>query len=233
MIKAIAIDDEPPALQVIQAFCSKVTELELSRIFTKTQEAQIYLKKFPVDLLFLDINMPSISGLEFSKMVPEETMVIFVTAHSQFALEGFNLNAIDYLLKPFTFDRFMQAVNKVLAYHNVRIQSRLEAHDHLLLRNEYALVKVQQADILYVEGVGDYIKIHLKGSKPLLIRMTMKALIEKLPPSLFVRVHRSYIVSLQAISSVRNKTILIGQTEIPISTNYQDDFFTRLGQWPR
>lgn len=228
MIKAIALDDEPPALVIVRNFCSRIEDLELEKAFTKTEEALKYLSKFPVDLLFLDINMPSISGLEFSKKILPHTMVIFITAHSQYAVEGFNLNAVDYLLKPFTFDRFVQAINKAKAYHTARHKSETPATDHILLRGDYALIKVQFDAILYVEGLGDYIKIHQKNQKPLVIRITMKALNEKLPAVQFIRVHRSFIVSLRHIESVRNKMILIGEHEIPVGALYEDDFFKKL-----
>lgn len=227
MIKAIVLDDEPPALEVVKSFCSRTGYIDLVKTFSKTEEALKYLQQFPVDLLFLDINMPSISGIEFKKLAPEQTMTIFTTAHSEFALEGFNLNAIDYLLKPFTYERFLQATEKARAYYKVLYQQDTPKQNFLLVRVEYSLVKVYFPDIIFIEGLDDYLKIHLKGQKPVVTRMTMKAIIEKLPHSDFIRVHRSYIVPFSRIEAVRNKMIQINGEEIPVGTSYEEAFFTR------
>jgi DNA-binding LytR/AlgR family response regulator len=227
MIIAIALDDEPPALQVIKAFCAKEDEITLVKTFSSASEAGNYLQKFPVDLLFLDINMPSISGLEFCRTIASDTMVIFTTAYSEFAIEGFNLNAVDYLLKPFTRERFQMAVQKAIAYHRFLHQSQSEKKEFILLRVDYSMVKVVFADILFIEGLDDYIKIHSVGGGNLVVRMTLKALSEKLPAVDFMRVHRSYIVPFAKIESVRNKMILISGEEIPIGNSYEDAFFSK------
>lgn len=229
MIKAIALDDEPPALDVIKSFCNQTDSIDLVKAFTKAEEAAKYLANFPVDLLFLDINMPSISGLEFKKQVSLTTMVIFTTAYSEFALEGFNLNAVDYLLKPFTLERFTQAVEKANAYYLFLHQNAAAKPDHILVRVDYSLVKIALTDVVFIEGLDDYLKIHLKAQKPVVTRMTMKGLLEKLPQSEFLRVHRSYIVPLSRIEAVRNKTISIGNEEIPISASYEEKFFEAFG----
>ena len=142
MITAIAIDDEPPALKVIENFCGQIETLDLKKTFTQPNEALKFLRKFPVDLLFLDIQMPSISGIEFYKMLKQDTMVIFTTAHSQFAVEGFNLNAVDYLLKPFTFERFQQAVTKATDFYNYSRQSDKSQDQYLFIRADYKLMKI-------------------------------------------------------------------------------------------
>ena len=180
MIKAIAVDDEPPALKVIENFCAKVDSVELVKTFNKPTEALAHLKKFPVDLIFLDIQMPSMTGLEFHKAIEQNTMVIFTTAYSEYAVEGFNLQAIDYLLKPYTFERFQQAVEKAKEFYNYQYQKE-NTQSYLFIRADYSLVKVNIAEILYIEGLDDYLKIHLPGKKPVVARMTMKAIIEKLP----------------------------------------------------
>jgi len=226
MIKAIALDDEPPALDIIASFCSLTEAIDLVKTFTRADEAMKYLSNFPVDLLFLDINMPSVSGLDFKKNLDPKTMVIFTTAYSEFAIEGFNLNAVDYLLKPFTPERFLQAAEKAKAQHGFLHQNALAKPDHISIRVDYALVNVPLADIFFIESLDDYLKIHLQGQKPLVSRMTMKAIIEKLPQSDFVRVHRSYIVPLAKIAAVRNKTIFINEAEIPIGTSYESRFYT-------
>lgn len=227
MINAIAIDDEPPALKIVENFCSKIETIELTKTFTQPAEALKYIKKFPVDLLFLDINMPSISGIDLYKSVEQNTMVIFTTAYSEFAVEGFNLNAVDYLLKPFTFERFNQAVNKAVEYYNYTNHLPKEEEKFLFIRADYTLNKIPIADILYIEGLDDYIKIYIKNSKTIVARMTMKSMLEKLPASEFIRVHRSFIVPLNKIDGIRNKTIAIAENNIPIGSSYEINFFER------
>ena len=225
MINCIAIDDEPLALTILEEFCSKVPFLQLQKTFTDTSEAAKYLRKFPVDLLFLDIQMPDMLGTEFYKMHAPDKMVIFTTAYSQYAVEGFDLNAVDYLLKPIEPTRFLQAVNKCNDYHNYLHQSENKSHQFLYVRSEYSLVKIAFSDILYIETLDDYLKIHLLGKKPLLTKMNLKNIMSKLNPQEFVRPHRSYIVPIAKIESVRGKTISLGDIEIPIGIKYEEEFF--------
>lgn len=225
MIKAIAIDDEPPALKVIENFCSKTESIQLEKTFTSPTEALKHLRKFPVDLIFLDINMPSISGIDFYKSLEQETMVIFTTAYSEYAVEGFNLNAIDYLLKPCTFERFEQAVKKATDYYSFSRQLPGAPQQALYIRADYSLVKINLDDIVIIESLDDYLKIYLSNDKIIVARMTMKAMTEKLPSKDFIRVHRSYIVPLKRIEQVRNKIISICNKEIPIGGNYEEAFF--------
>lgn len=227
MITAIALDDEPPALKVVETFCASFDFLQLQKTFTRTDEALKYVRKYPVDLLFLDIQMPSLSGIDFFKSVEQSTMVIFTTAYSEYAVEGFNLNAVDYLLKPFTIERFAQAVHKAKDYASYLKQTANADNDFLFIRADYSLLKLPFSDILYIEGLDDYIKIHLNQQKPVVARMTMKAVMEKLPAKEFVRVHRSYIVPLKAIRQVRNKVITIGKTEIAIGSSFEEGFFEK------
>lgn len=226
MINAIAIDDEPPALRVLENFCSKVDFISLQKTFTRTDDAMKHLEKFPVDLIFLDIHMPAISGIDFYKSIKQETMVIFVTAHSQYAVEGFNLSAVDYLLKPFPFERFLQAVKKANDQKNLSLSTDSSQDQYLLVRADYSLLKVPLAEILYIEGLDDYIKIHMEKQKTIVVRMTLKAIQEKLNPSIFVRVHRSFIVPMNRVEAVRNKVITIGEMEIPIGNSYSEAFFS-------
>ncbi len=223
MITAIAIDDEPLALAVIKTFCQKVDYLNLTKTFTETGPALKYLNDNPVDLLFLDINMPAISGIDFYKKISKNTMAIFTTAYSEFAVECFNLSAIDYLLKPFEFSRFQKAVEKAKEFHAFFAQKDNLSSQYLFVRADYSLVKVAFADILYIEGLDNYIKIHFDNNKSLLVRMSMKSVSEKLPAREFIRVHRSFILQLRKVTSVRNKIIYLGKTEIPIGTNYVED----------
>lgn len=228
MIRAIAIDDEPPALKVISTFCEKTDLVQLDKTFSRTDEALKYLKKFPVDLLFLDIHMPSLSGIEFYKAVKQDTMVIFTTAFSEYAVEGFNLNAIDFLLKPYSFERFMQAVEKAgAAYQHQRNLVPGEALS-INIRTNYSLVKIAVADILYIEGLDDYVRFYMNNGKNHISRMTMKSLEAKLPAD-FVRIHRSYLVPLQKIEKVRNKQVIIGDRQLPIGKSYEKSFFGHFG----
>jgi DNA-binding LytR/AlgR family response regulator len=221
MIKAIAIDDEAPALKVIANFCGRTEGIRLEETFQSPAEAARYLHSNSIDLLFLDIQMPTQTGLDFYQSIGADTPVIFTTAYSEYAVEGFNLNAIDYLLKPFTLPRFQQAVAKAAGY--------LSSHRNqtLLIRSDYRLVRIPAAEILFIAAADDYLKIHRANKQPLLARMTMKTILEMLPPEDFTRTHRSYIVSLRRIDNVRNKTIFLAGHEIPIGTNYETAFFQR------
>jgi len=224
MIIAIAVDDEPPALKVVENFCEKVGFIDLVKTFTKPYEAVKYLGKFPADLLFLDIRMPSVSGIDICRLIPQDTMVIFTTAFSEYAVEGFNLNAVDYLLKPFTYERFMQAANKAQDFYKFYHQQESALQQYMFVRADYSLVKVMLEDILYVEGLDDYLKIYLADRKPIIARMTMKAMMDKLPVKDFVRVHRSFIVPLKRIERLRNKSLLVAGKEIPVGSSYEEDF---------
>jgi DNA-binding LytR/AlgR family response regulator len=229
MIRAIAIDDEPPALKIIEKFCSDIDFIELEKTFTNPHEAMRYMKKYPVDLLFLDIQMPSVHGIDFYKSLSTPTMVIFTTAYSQYAIEGFNVNAIDYLLKPYTYSRFLQAVGKAQnSFQQNHLSSTEQSPRYLLIRADYSLVKVMLNSILYIEGLDDYLKIHIYDGKPIVVRMTMKNMLEKLPTDKFVRVHRSFIVAIDKIESIRNKMINLGDKQIPIGNRFEDEFQKRL-----
>lgn len=227
MIRAIALDDEEPALEIIDFFCGQVEGIELLKVFTKSAETRLFLEEYPVDLIFLDINMPAISGIDFFKNIPQEIMVIFTTAFSEYAVEGFELNAVDYLLKPFTLQRFKQAAQKAIDLQNFHLQNQ---KPYLYFRIDYGLVKVQITDIIYIESLDNYLKIHLLHQKPLVVRMTMKAILEKLPNDEFIRVHRSFIVALKYIKSVRNKVIAIADENLALGSSYEENFFKIYGK---
>lgn len=229
MIAAIALDDEPLALKIIENFCSRTDVIRLERTFTKPSAASAYLKKFPVDLIFLDIQMPSLSGIDFYKNIQQKTMVVFTTAFSEYAVEGFNLSAVDYLLKPFTYERFEQAVEKVNEYYSFMHKVSSTQKSQIYVRADYKLVKIEVSDILFVEGLDDYLRIHLKGGIQVVTRMTLKTMEQKLPNNDFIRVHRSYIVSFPYIDSVRNKVICLGEKEIPIGRSFEKSFFEKYG----
>jgi DNA-binding LytR/AlgR family response regulator len=227
MIKVIAIDDEPLALELISRFCSKHAAIQLEKTFTKPSAALAYLQKFPVDLVFLDIQMPSVTGLALSKNLPKNVRIIFTTAFSEHALDAYELNAIDYLLKPFEESRFSKAVDKAVEFFRLKNQNENPSDNYLFIRADYKLIKIPLAEILYIEGLGDYLKVHYGDNKLVVARMTMKNILAKLTPNEFLRVHRSFIVPFSRIENVRNKTIYIKEQEIPIGTSYENDFFKK------
>ncbi len=221
MIKAIAIDDEPLALKVIEHFCASTDYLSLEKTFTKAGEAGRFLKKFPVDLIFLDIQMPGISGMDFYKTLSPAPLVIFTTAYSEYAVEGFNVNAIDYLLKPFSYERFQSATDKVVK--ELRNRQHTPEQNFLLIRADYKLHKIAFDDIILIEGLDDYIRIHLEGKPAITTRIPMKGMLEKLPANDFVRIHRSYIIPVKRIKTIYNKTVQIADFVIPVGDTYKDE----------
>jgi DNA-binding LytR/AlgR family response regulator len=224
MIKVIAVDDEPLALDIIETYCKNFDFLQLDKGFTKTSAALQYLEKNPVDLLFLDINMPAMSGTDFFKSLQHKPMLIFTTSYSEYALESYDLGAIDYLLKPINPERFEKAVLRANdAFKLINNTSTTNKAKYLMLKEDYGLIKVILSDILFIEGLDNYLKIHLHNQLPIVVRLTMKALIKKLNENEFIRVHRSYIVPLNRIESVKQKIITIAGEEIPVSKNYEDD----------
>ena len=225
MISCIAIDDEPLALEIVAAHCARLPFLDLQKTFTDPGAAARYLKDFPVDLIFLDIQMPDISGIDFYRKHGGGSMVIFTTAFSEYAVEGFNLSAVDYLLKPVEFERFSQAANRARDFMEYTRGSGRQDTQHLFVRSEYSLVKIPFVDIAYIETLDDYLRIFLVDKKPVLTKMNLKNVLSHLNQKEFVRVHRSYIVPLSRIVSVRNKTITLPETQLPIGQKFEDDFF--------
>lgn len=224
MIKVISVDDEPIALDIIEMYCQHFDFLSYERGFTRTGDALQYLEKYPVDLLLLDINMPSMSGLDFFRALRDKPLLIFTTSYSEYALESYDLGAVDYLLKPFTLQRFEKAIQRANEiYTLVHQASASEKEKFLMLKADYGMIKVKLADILFIEGLDNYLKIHLQGQQPVVVRLTMKSLMEKLNGKEFLRVHRSYIVSVNHIVSVKQKMISIGGEVIPVGKNYEED----------
>ena len=227
MINAIAIDDEPLALKVIQSLCGKSENINLQKAFTQPNEALKHLRKYPTDLIFCDIQMPALTGINLTKSLQQKTMVIFTTAFSEYAAVSYELNAIDYLLKPINQKRFTQAINKAQEYFDYINKKDQNANKSIFIRADFSLVKIPLPDILYIEGLADYLKIHIKDRKPITTRMPMKNMMEKLPPTDFIRVHRSFILPFSKIEAVRGTTIFIGDQEFPIGRTYTDEFFSR------
>jgi len=224
MIRCIVIDDEPLAVNLVKEYITRVSFLELANTFTDAIEARKFLEKEKIDLLFLDIQMPDINGLQLYDSLKEKPMVIFTTAFSEYAVEGFNVNAIDYLLKPFEYDRFVKSVYKAKEYYEF-IRSQEVQLTSIFVKSDYQLVKINLKDVLLIEGLDDYIRIHLPNNKTILTLMSLKAVAEKLPAQEFVRIHRSYIIPLSKIEKVSSKKIEIAGKEIPVGISYADEFF--------
>lgn len=220
MIKAIALDDEPLALEVVQAYCDQIDFLELLHTFTEQDKAIRYLNKFEVDVLFLDIHMPKLNGLDLYKSLKQRTKVVFTTAYSHYAVEGFNVNATDYLLKPFSLKRFLVAVQK--AKREIELESDSPAENtHLTFRADFKLHNISFESILLIEAFDDYVKIHLEDGKKIVVRTTMKSILKKLPETEFKRAHRSFIVPLKKIKSIYKDVAQIAGFTIPLSNTYK------------
>ncbi|HKI87434.1 MAG TPA: LytTR family DNA-binding domain-containing protein [Draconibacterium sp.] len=226
-IKCLAIDDEPLALQQIAGYIQQISFLKLEAQCTNAFEALKVLETKSIDLMFVDINMPDLNGLEFVKSLEQKSLLIFTTAYSEYALEGFKVDAIDYLLKPFYFSEFSKAVQKAHNQFELRQNAKevLDSNnDYLFIKSEYKLVRINLADILYIEGMKEYVRIHLAGQKPVMSLLSMKSLEEKLPEKRFMRVHRSYIVNLDKIITVERFRIVFDNVHIPVSENYKEKF---------
>lgn len=223
VLKCIAIDDEPPAIDLIAAYIERTPQLQLLQTFDDAISASEFLRSNPVDLLFVDINMPDITGIELVKSLENKPMVIFTTAYKKFAYEGFELDAVDYLLKPIDFARFSKAVGKAQEYNEYRNNSQGAAARHLFVRSEYRVIKINLDDIEYIESLEDYIKIYLVADKPVMTLMPLKKVLEKLPGDKFRRIHRSFIVSVPKVKSVLHRKVqLASGKELPISDSHID-----------
>ncbi len=227
MIKTLIVDDEPLALEILESYIGQLNELELVAKCNNALEANQYLSSNPVDLMFLDIEMPVLRGTEFVKLLSNPPALVFTTAYPEFAVQGFELNALDYLLKPISFDRFIKAVNKFtsLVASNKQASANSNA-DFIFVKADKKLVKVNFNEIVYIEGLKDYVIIHTPLTRIVTLQ-TMKSLEEKLPQDIFIRAHRSFIVNLDQITTIQNSTIEVmtkGQIkEIPIGNNYKDE----------
>lgn len=224
MMNCIAVDDEKLVLDLLVDNISKVPYLRLAGRCRNAMEAMEVLHKEPVDLIFLDIQMPGLNGLQFISTLPSPPMVIFITAYKEHALEGFNLNAVDYLLKPVAFERFLKACNKAQELHALRAGAGPGGQplDYFFVYVEYNLEKISIPSILYIEGMKDYIKVFMEGAtRPLITKMSMKAMEEKLAGHRLARIHRSYIVHLDKITSLRRDLVLVGKAELPLSDSYR------------
>jgi two-component system LytT family response regulator len=223
-MKCIAVDDEPLALELMETYIVQVPGLELLATFTDAISAWGFLKKNQVDLVFLDIQMPDINGIQLAKSLDRKNpMVIFTTAYGKYAVEGFNVEAVDYLLKPFEFSRFMVAVNKAKE-QKARKETALVVEDEqaIFVKSDYQNIRIPIRDIQFIEGFDDYIRIHVDTGKSIYTLMSLKNMLEKLPSADFLRVHRSYIVPVKRIKRIHNQQVQLGDKEIPIAKSYVD-----------
>lgn len=227
ILKCAIVDDEPLALELLKSYVKKTPVLELNGAYSSAIEAMKMLPDNPVDLFFLDIQIPELNGLEFSHMVPEDTRIVFTTAFGQYALDGYKVNALDYLLKPISYTDFLQSVNKAVQWFDRKRGTNNEPTDKpdfIYVKSDYKLIQISLKDILYIEGLKDYVKIHLEGeSRPILSLTSLKALEEKLPTDRFIRVHRSYIVQKQKIKVIDKARIVFGKEYIPVSESYKQE----------
>ncbi len=235
MLRCLAIDDEPLALELLEDNISKVPYLQLVASCSNPLEAMKVLQQEPVDLIFLDIQMPGLTGLQFIQSLAQKPMFILITAYEKYALDSYSLDVIDYLVKPVSLDRFIKASNKAWELFGLKTKgansTKEAATDFLFVPVEYSLVKVVTSNIVWIEGLKDYIKIHLHDtSKSIVTRMNMKAMEDELPNSRFIRIHKSYIVSIDYITAVRKSSIFLGDLELPVGENYRDAVSTLTGK---
>jgi two-component system response regulator LytT len=228
MITAIAIDDEPLALQLVTGYIEKTPGLKLLAGFDNPLDAMEFLADEVVDLVFVDIQMPDLSGLEFTRSLVKGPKVIFTTAYEKYALDGFRLNVVDYLMKPFSYEEFIKAVQKAQRLIKLEkgVPDQVEANNEFLfLKSDYKIKRINFNDILYIEGLKDYAKVYTQNSaKPVMSLTTMKLLESKLPEAKFMRVHRSFIVNLEKIDTIERSRIVFGKTYIPVSEQYKGKF---------
>lgn len=229
MITCIAVDDEPMALEVIERYCAKSDLVDLRSVFREPVKALEYLGRERIDLVFLDINMPDISGMQLVQTLSPKPMIIFTTAYSHYAVESYNLNAIDYLLKPITFERFLTAVNRALSTMPGR-QSLTAKDDNpsIFIKSGPQTYQIQLREILYLEKDGNYINLHLK-EKTILIRESMGDIFDLVPATDFIRVHKSFVVAIKHIAMIETHQLTVNGEKIPVGSTYRESLRSRLG----
>lgn len=222
--RLIAIDDESPSIRLIEKFCSGNSNLCFLEGFSSAQKALDFLSKNAVDIVFLDIEMPGMNGLEFAKKCPKNLKIIFSTAFEQFALEGFNLSALDYILKPYSPERFNQAVDK--AVWMIELESLQKPEEEIIVKANYSNKRIKLDSILYIESLDDNITINMVDNDPVTFRNTLKAFTQDLPDNHFIRIHRSFVISIDKISSYQRNKVVVGEKELPIGSQYKDAFLS-------
>ncbi|MGB5817952.1 MAG: LytTR family DNA-binding domain-containing protein [Saonia sp.] len=241
-MNCVIIDDEPLALGIIQSYCEELGGLQIVGTFTNPLEAMEILQDEQIDLVFLDIEMPQISGIEFVKSMERKPLFIFTTAYPQYAIEGFELNAVDYLVKPIPFARFVKSINRTKEIYELRTKlnavkgnvtsaggNTVAEHQFIFVKSDYDNVKIKLQDIKYIQGLKDYLKIHTHEGRPILTLMNFREIEIKLPQNNFLRVHRSFIVNINCIDAVQRTKIVIDKIRIPIGESYKDEFMRRVG----
>lgn len=227
MINCITIDDEPLALKQITGYINKTAFLNLQASFDNAMDALLFIAENEVDLIFLDIHMPDLNGMDMAKLLDNKLEIIFTTAYSEYAVDGFKVNALDYLLKPLDYASFLKAAIKAQT-HFERIKISAEnikaSSNHLFIKSEYKIIRIEIENIQYIEGMREYVRIHIENSKPLMTLLSMKKIEQKLPSNLFMRVHRSYIVNLEKISIIERNRIIFDDIYIPVSDQYKEKF---------
>ncbi len=220
MITAIAIDDEPLALEVIDVYCESIDNISLIKTFTSHSKAKVFLNKFPVDVIFLDIEMPKRNGVDFFRSLTCDVKVVFTTAYDKYAVDGFNVDAVDYLVKPFSLERFNEAVLRLINLKKIESDS-VEENTHLSIRADYKLNRIPINKIIYIEALKDYVKIHIKDENTIVARATMKSILGKLPKTEFVRIHKSYIVAIKSIKKISSAELQIESEKLSIGNSYK------------
>jgi DNA-binding LytR/AlgR family response regulator len=233
-LRCCAIDDEPFALRQIGAYIEKTPFLKLVSLCNSGLAALEIISSEKIDLLFVDINMPDLNGMDLVKSLKEKPYIVFTTAHTEYAVEGFRVNAADYLLKPIGYNDFLKSVNKVRALAEMKNNVATSAESkpgHIFVKSEYKLVRINLADIKYVESMHEYVRIHIAGERPVMTLMSMKAMEEQLPLQRFMRVHRSYIVNLDMVKVVeRNRIVFDNDVFIPVGEQYREQFQRFIGK---
>lgn len=228
MISVVAIDDEPLALQLVAGYIEKTPDLSLSGQFDNPVDASEFIRENKVDLIFVDIQMPDLTGIEFTRLLAKGPKVIFTTAYEKYALEGYKLEIVDYLLKPFSYEEFLVAVRKARNLISLEQKAAIQVevnNDFLFLKSDYKIKRINFDDILYIEGLKDYVKVFTRSNpRPVLSLTSLKLLESKLPAGRFMRVHRSYIVNLEKIDTIERSRIVFGKTYIPVSDQYKEKF---------
>jgi len=228
MIRCLAIDDEPLALQQLMAYIKKIPFLELVDSCQSAHDALTVMNQEVIDAIFVDINMPDLNGMDFVKSLPVPPLVVFTTAYSEYAVEGFKVDAVDYLLKPFGLTDFQRAANKVKARYDQQNTAVIaqDEEDTLFLKTDYKVIRIEVKDIRYVQSMSEYLKIFLEGrAKPVIVLLSMKKMEERLPENQFMRIHRGYIINLKKIQEVnKNRVIMDEETYLPIGDNYKEAF---------
>lgn len=219
------IDDEPLAANLLGSYVSRTPFLQLAGIYNSAVAAIKSIRENCIDLLYLDIQMPELNGIEFASILPKETKIVFTTAFSQYALDGYKVDALDYLLKPISYDDFLKSANKAYLWHSEHSKQQIYTQDRFIfIKSDYKLIKVQFDDLLFVEGLKDYVKIYLdNGQQPIMTLLNMKKLEESLPHPEFMRTHRSYIVHMPKVEQIDRLRIVFGDYYIPISESYKEN----------